>query len=126
MPDGGMLALVGFGAVRGVSACASAPYCGFCASAFFCCCNDSDVACCKLREFIRVARSLHVCQHTDALVWYMEASLPLNRRSLRLSLVGKATGIVTEAVDNLGQVVVELPPNVRVRDDLLVLEVGVL
>jgi len=58
MPDGGMLALVGFGAVKGVSACASAPYCGFCASTFFCCCSDSDVACCRLREFIRVAKSL--------------------------------------------------------------------
>lgn len=63
MPDGGMLALVGFGAVKGVSACASAPYCGCCASTFFCCCSDSDVACCRLREFIRVARSLRIHQH---------------------------------------------------------------
>lgn len=62
MPVGGMLALVGFGAVKGVSACASAPYWGFCASTFFCCCNDWDVACWRFKEVMRAARSLQPCQ----------------------------------------------------------------
>lgn len=55
---GGAAALVGVGAVSGASACASAPYCGFCASTCFCCCSAVVVACCRPSELIRVARSL--------------------------------------------------------------------
>jgi hypothetical protein len=58
IPAAGMFALVGVGAVRGASACASAPYCGFCASACFCCCSDVDAAWWRLSELMRVARSL--------------------------------------------------------------------
>jgi hypothetical protein len=63
MPDGGGAALVGVGAVNGASACAFAPYCGFCASACRCCCNELEFACWRLKELIRVARSLYMVSH---------------------------------------------------------------
>lgn len=42
---GPTLALVGVGAARGSSACASTPYCGFWASACRCCCSELELAC---------------------------------------------------------------------------------
>lgn len=86
IPDGGTLALVGFGAVKGVSACAPAPYCGFCASAFFCCCKDSEVACCRFRELMRVARSL---QFRKCVTRVIPGQKPTSRSAMPQTFAGR-------------------------------------